>query len=195
MATKYTHKKEDEVYHIIRNDEHVATLDPTTEEVTILDGNSNYAAPIGRVVAEIMRGAEPEEPAEPEAPAEPEEPAEPEAPVDPVKKQAPAEPEATAGEKVLETKIAKLNKHIASLEAEIRKLRNEAAGIKDNRTPDRYKGIPTNVEGSPVQDPHLGDMTPAFIQWARKGGYTEAQFLQVYKTRLKDLSYLATKGK
>ena len=85
--------------------------------------------------------------------------------------------------------IARLLKYTASLEGEVRDLKAKERGDKVDRTPDRYKGIPSAMEGAPVQDPHLGDMTPEFIAWARDGGYTKAQFLQVYSNRIKDLTY------
>ena len=85
--------------------------------------------------------------------------------------------------------IARLLKYTASLEGEVRDLRSQRDGEEVDRTPDRYKGIPTNIEGAPVQDPAQGDTTPEFVAWARAGGYTAEQFKQVYSGRLKDLTY------
>ena len=89
----------------------------------------------------------------------------------------------------------KLKKHVASLEGEVRDLRNQRDGVEVDRTPDRYKGIPINPEGAPIQDPAQGDTTPEFVAWARVGGYTAEQFQQVYSGRLTDLTYPTPKEK
>lgn len=169
MATKYTHSKVGSNYEIQRNGEQVATFDPITEEVAYVGEGKKFAVPIGKEVTTITDA---------DAPAD-----------------APAETSGEVSTKELTKALTKANKYIASLEGEIRDLRNDQRGGGNNttRVPDRYKGIPTNPKGAPVQTPHQGDLTPEFVAWAREGGYTKEQFLQVYSGRIKDLTYPAPK--
>jgi hypothetical protein len=53
MATTYTHKKSESNYEIYRNDDHVATYDPVTEEVDYVADGKKYAVPISKEVSTI----------------------------------------------------------------------------------------------------------------------------------------------
>lgn len=79
--------------------------------------------------------------------------------------------------------------HITSLEREVVELKNHASGEPTVRITDRYQGIDTNPTGAPAQDPMLGDLTPTYIEWARIGGMSKADFVQVYTGRIPDLTY------
>ena len=171
MPTKYTNQNVEGDFKIFRNDDHVATYDPVTEEVAYTDGNEKYAGPIGRQVSAIK--APPVEETPPPAPVVEEEPA-------------------PVVEEDLIRENRRLKNVINDLSIQLGEARDKNADAQEH-VADRYKGIPTDPKNAPVQTANLGDLTPEFVEWARAGGYTEEQFLQVYTGRIKDLSYPITK--
>ena len=181
MPTKYTYKKVEGDFEIFRNDEHVATYDPVTEDVTYTHGNDKYSGPIGREVVKIKQG---DPPATPEPPKEvtPEPPKE-------VTPEPPKEvtPKVVAADQDL---VAQLNSRIKALQLELAMLRDENKNDQPvvNR-PSRYDGLEARPKGCPATGPY-GDMDDKFVEWCRKGGVSKEHFIQRYKGRLKDLTYL-----
>lgn len=173
MPTKYTTQKVNSDHEIYRNDVHVATYDPATDDTTYTNGNDKYAGPIGRQVIQLK-----ETPPEGELY---------EAEVIILEEPDPQR-ESKSGEVKLILQLANQAKHITSLKQEIFDLKRLLRGDKKPKTPARYEGIDYAPEGSPCKGPH-GDLTPEFVEWARNGGWSEAHFLQVYTGRLKDLTY------
>ena len=165
MPTKYTYKKVEGDFEIFRNDEHVATYDPVTEDVTYTHGNDKYSGPIGREVVKIKQG---DPPATPEPPKE-------------------VTPKVVAADQDL---VAQLNSRIKALQLELAMLRDETKNDQPvvNR-PSRYDGLEARPKGCPATGPY-GDMDDKFVEWCRKGGVSKEHFIQRYKGRLKDLTYL-----
>lgn len=81
-----------------------------------------------------------------------------------VKGDTPVEPTAGPTEASLKHQIKQLQVENALLRDEVKKLTAGGAGI---RKPERYADI-VDMKGAPKQDPSLGDLTPEFIEWARK---------------------------
>jgi hypothetical protein len=89
-----------------------------------------------------------------------------------------------------ELSVAQLKNLIKSLQMEIATLRDTIA--KQNKTPSREKeperfSDKIDLSKAPLQDPNLGDLTPAFIEWARQNMPKEI-FVKRYKNRGVDLS-------
>lgn len=199
MATKYTNQRDDDGgCKIFRNDKAVATLNPPSGEVTYIGDGKKFAVPISKEIALVLDAlgegvtsdpiAEKAAGKEQEAVAAMEEastPINPEALADPMPPTPPRDPK--------DVVIDRQEKHIASLQEEIRELQRRASGDLTPKVPDRYKGIDMHPEGSPVWSREQGNCTPEFVKWAREGGYTKEEFLQVYKGRIKDLSYTGCK--
>ena len=95
----------------------------------------------------------------------------------------PDEPEAVVSE------VTKLEEENALLRQEVESLKSEL--LVDEEAPrinPRYEGIKFDNLDAPERVLY-GDMTPEFVEWARCGGWSEADFIQVYTGRLKDLTY------
>jgi hypothetical protein len=162
MATTYTHKKSESNYEIYRNDDHVATYDPITEEVSYTGNGKKYAVPISKEVTVI---------------AEP-------------KSIAPIESDPAPKVFNVNAALIKAHKYIVSLEKEVQDLKTQQrGGVAVARVPERFRD-PVGDTGAPVKEPHLGDLTPDYIEWARNGGMTSEVFQRRYKGRIKDLTYL-----
>lgn len=175
MATKYTHKKSESDYEIYRNDDHVATYDPITEEVTYTGEGKKYAVPISKEVTLIVDA---EEQAEPKGGASTESD---QAPIDATKESDQAPTDAKAA-------LVKAHKYIASLEKEVQDLKiKQRGGNAAPRVPERFRD-PVDETGAPVKEPMLGDLTPDYIEWARNGGMTPEVFQRRYHNRIKDLT-------
>mgnify|MGYP000045903475 FL=1 len=166
MATEYTHKKTGENFHILRNTEHVATYNPTLDDVSYTEGGGKYAGPIGKEVSKITQVTPPSEPIE-----------------DPKPVAKTSEVQRLRKQRTQDSKL------IESLEQEIRELNEQIKSGKKIKAPSgRYKDV-VDLTGSPVRSKHLGDLTPDFIEWARNGGFTKEVFLRRYTGRIKDISY------
>lgn len=166
MATEYTHKKVDSEFYIYRNEDHVANYEPVSGEITYFGDSKKFAGPIAKEITKIVTDV----------------PTKVEKEVSRLKKYT-EEPTA-----IPDKEVVKLRKYIASLEAEVCELRAKERGEAVVHTPERYEGVPVGAEGSPVMG-NEGDLTPDYLKWAREGGYTEEQFIQAYKGRVKDLTY------
>lgn len=181
MATEYTHKKEGEDFHILRNNEHVATYSPALDDVSYTEGSGKYAGPIGKEVSKITP-----------APIEDLVPADIRAQIKPPAPKPRAEPSEVQR---LRKKSLLDSKLIESLEQEIRELNEHIKGGKKiKRLSGRYKDV-IDLTGSPVRDKYLGDLTPDFIEWMRGGGngdVTKEIFVRRYDGRIPDLSFPKT---
>ena len=171
MATTYTHKEsaQEGLYEIYRNGEAVAAYTHETKGVDYIGNGKKFAVPISKEVTAIagtLTVLETEL-------------------ADPVPPTPPRDPK--------DVVIDRQEKHIASLQEEIRELQRRASGDLTPKVPDRYKGIDMQPEGSPAWSALQGNCTPEFVKWARDGGYTKEEFLQVYTGRIKDLSYTGCK--
>lgn len=169
MPVEYTHKLVDGDYKIYRNDEHVATYDPVTEDVTYTHGDDKYAGPIGREVAKIQKsGQDVEEPALP-------------ATTPPVAAPpAPKKPKELTALELLEARVAAIEERLT---IELPKI-----PLNVRKTRDRFEDH-VDLTDAPVCDPHLGDLTPEFVEWARNGGMTREVFRKRYYSRIKNLCH------
>jgi hypothetical protein len=161
MANTYTYKKVEGDFEIYRSDEHVATFDPVTEDTTYTNGSDRFSGPIGRQVKKIARSYNTEE----------------------------VEPEEVEPEDISE--IVKLKQQNTLLRKEVNTLKRElnAPEGKVLRVHPRYEGIVFDNPDAPETIKTLGDLSPEFIEWARSGGWSEADFLQVYTGRIDDITY------
>lgn len=94
-----------------------------------------------------------------------------------------------ADEPAESNEVVQLKQYVESLKSEVQELKRQLAGENTTRVPDRYKGVPIDHPDAPPMDPRGGLITPAYLDWARSGGFTEEQFIRVYKGKIKDLSY------
>lgn len=176
MATEYTNKEKEGEFLIYRNEAHVATFSPESNHVGFTPGNDKYAPPVGREVARIQTALAEESKGGASTPVEL-----PEMVIDPTPTPPPVSPKPKVDPR--DAKISKLEQFIQSQTIEIAELKTQLRGETVQRVPERYKGINLNDPDSPVKDPALGDLTPAYVKWAREGGYTKEQFAQAYKGR------------
>lgn len=200
MATEYKHEKDGDDFKIFRNDEHVATFDPVTEEVTYTHGNDKYAGPVAKEVNNIKNAS----------PAEGLTADKIERAREVFQANEGQAPDAPTGEGVSLAEDAPIEADVDGLKAEIFRLESELADARKvndllskenadlrgnrqaeqsgaNRVPERYADKVDDSK-APAQDPALGDLTPAYIEWAREGGMKPEVFLRRYKGRIKDLS-------
>lgn len=170
MAVKYTNKQAGEDYEIYRDDVHVATYDPTSDDTTYTNGSDKYSGPIGREVVVIQGSFT--DPPPPELTSE-------------VSSPPPSKPKETLK---LTNKIIELEKLVLSLKKEIVELEACANNGATKSVNPRYVDK-VDLTGAPVTSKYLGDLTPDFIEWARNGGMTEEVFTRRYTGRIKDLTY------
>jgi hypothetical protein len=160
MANTYTYTKVEGDFEISRGDEHVATYDPITEDTTYTNGSDRFAGPIGRQVKSIVRSM---------ATSEVETPSPDTQPVNPFT----------------------LEQHV-ELQELVKKLNAEIVQLKNPEGPApvaaRYVGIDFSNPDAPKMG-MAGDKTPEFIEWARYGGFTAAEFKQCYGGRIEDTTY------
>jgi len=168
MANTYTNKRIGEDFEIYRGDEHVATYDPVTEDTTYTNSSDRFAGPIGRQVKAIARSYEPDEPP---------------TPVVEIKE----EPKVSESDL---RELVTLRRQNGLLEKEVETLKRELHAPEERvgKVHPRYVGIEFGDPDAPNID-YTGDLTPEFVEWARYGGWSEADFIQVYTGRLKDLTY------
>jgi hypothetical protein len=172
MAVKYTNKKAGEDYEIYRDDVHVATYDPTSDDTTYTNGSDKYSGPIGREVV-VIQGSFTDPPlTDWKLPSE--------IPSPPFSK-----PKETFK---LTNKIIELEKLVLSLKKEIVELEARATNSVTKSVNPRYVDK-VDLTGAPVTSKYLGDLTLDFIEWARNGGMTEEVFTRRYTGRIKDLTY------
>lgn len=170
MAVKYTNKKAGEDYEIYRDDVHVATYDPTSDDTTYTNGSDKYSGPIGREVV-VIQGSFTYPPLT-ELTSEVSSPPFP-------------KPKETFK---LTNKIIELEKLVLSLKKEIVELEARATNSVTKSVNPRYVDK-VDLTGAPVTSKYLGDLTLDFIEWARNGGMTEEVFTRRYTGRIKDLTY------
>jgi len=185
MATTYkTEKTTSGNFDIFRNDEFIATYDPIEEKLTwVKEEFKRFQNHVTREVNALLEA--PAEASAPDAPAEtPEAPAE--APVQVV----PEIP--NAGENSKDFEIRRLKNMIMSQQIEITRLNDEVKKLRGGASNGSSLINPRftdkiDLTGSPVQDPNLGDLTPAFVEWARENMPYEI-FVKRYKNRIADIS-------
>jgi len=154
---KYTSELVEGIHKISRDDKHIADFNPADETITyVTDDLVKYAVPVAKVIKGIQSGA-----------------------VDP-------EPQAEA----LEVQNKRLKAQLQSRELTIVRLRDELAkqkeitNIKGRKKPLRFADDFDDSK-APLQDPNLGDLTPEYLEWARKNMPKEI-FEKRYKGRISE---------
>lgn len=164
---KYHHKKtEDGNFDIFREDKHVATYDPASEEVTFTsEENEKYAGPVGKEVQVILEtsggGSDPDLDG--------------------------SEGDSATGADV---KLEALKRQVKQLQAENSRLKHQIGMDPEEdpaapRLPARFDDE-VDESKAPKKDPQLGDLTPEYVEWARKTMPREV-FVKRYARRIKDL--------
>ena len=170
----YTHKTNGAIIEISRNDLVLATYDPITEETNYVNPSyAKYSGQVGRVIAEMKQAPADETPKDETPEVKSEKPTK-EKPA----KEKPVDLEAEV--KRLKNLVSLLQVENANLKGTISK-HNEGASV---RQPERFEDA-VDLTGAPVRDKMLGDLTPAFVEWARKNMPKEV-FEKRYKNRLKE---------
>jgi hypothetical protein len=168
--SNYTAKNVGGKFEISRGEEHVATYDAVGESLTwVKDEYKKYQNHVMRVVKNLDNV--PEDEPEDAPPVEK---------IEDTPAPAPAP----------ELSVAQLKNLVKSLQMEIATLRDTIA--KQNKSPSREKeperfSDKIDLSKAPLQDPNLGDLTPAFIEWARENMPKEI-FVKRYKNRGVDLN-------
>lgn len=183
----YETKQVGSLIQVIRDGVPIASYDPVTEETTYLKPDyEKYSNHTGRAVNDFLATGQPRERAhEPDGTFSPDDKATPDK--DEAFKEAPPEaPEAPQDPKAV---IASLKSQLLNAREESVRLRDELAKLRNGSTqgvaplPERFADV-VDLTGAPAQDPKLGDLTPAFIEWARENFAPEV-FEKRYRNRLK----------
>lgn len=173
---KYSHTQNDDgTYDIHRGGDLVATYSPAEDSVEYADERAErFAGPVGKEIAKINGGAE-----EPEA--------------EEIIRQSAGESAAEAAsaaeptKEELKSQVSQLKTVVKHQHARIATLEEQNAAKKRslfNNTPSRYED-PVDLTGYPPTDPNLGDLTPEFIEHARKNMPKEI-FIKRYSGRISD---------
>jgi len=174
----YTAKQVGSVVEVERDGIHVATYDPVSEETKILsDDFEKFSNHIGRAVKDFIDDTVREKVEE-------------DAHVDPDTIEQPNFLASTPEEAptTLQSDLASLKSQLQNERAENARLRERIQKLegksKDRKsTPERFSD-PVDLTDAPLQDPTLGDLTPAFIEWARKN-FNKDVFKRRYNNRIK----------
>tara|TARA_R110002110_G_scaffold223917_2_gene437745 strand:+ start:1271 stop:1834 length:564 start_codon:yes stop_codon:yes gene_type:complete len=184
----YTAKQVGSVVEVERDSIHVATYDPVSEETKILsDDFEKFSNHIGRAVKDFIDDTVREKVEE-------------DAHVDPDTTRTstawrPSNNQSTPEEETPEEAPTTLQSDLASLKSQLQNERAENARLRERiqklegkskdrkSTPERFSD-PVDLTDAPPQDPTLGDLTPAFIEWARKN-FNKDVFKRRYNNRIK----------
>tara|TARA_R110002153_G_scaffold104456_2_gene242308 strand:+ start:4935 stop:5492 length:558 start_codon:yes stop_codon:yes gene_type:complete len=182
----YTAKQVGSVVEVERDSIHVATYDPVSEETKILsDDFEKFSNHIGRAVKDFIDDTVREKVEEDAIVYTIEQPnflastPEEETPEEETPEEAPT---------TLQSDLASLKSQLQNERAENARLRERIQKLegksKDRKsTPERFSD-PVDLTDAPLQDPTLGDLTPAFIEWARKN-FNKDVFKRRYNNRIK----------
>lgn len=184
MATNYTSKKVDGVFEIYRVDTHICTLNPVDETLNWVDDEfKKYQGHVAREVNAILAHDDGEAPVEnPTFADTPPAPAEPTAPPVTHTTQVVTGDKSSDSVAELKRQITRLQVELAYLKDENLKLRNASA---QKEFAPHHSFDPKDLEGSPPQDPNLGDLTPEVVEWAKKN-LSEEKFNLRYRGRIKN---------
>jgi hypothetical protein len=174
----YTHKKVGSVIEIFRGDTKVAEYNPVDEEIKFVKKDFvKYEPEVQKVIDGLTDDSDEVQP-----PADEVQPPETEVAISDADKIAALELEKEA----LEKRVAQLTRVNQDLEIQIKQMMTSSESITTtHQTPERFSDdVP--MEGAPEQDRMLGDLTPAYIKWAKKNWSPEI-FEKRYYGRIKDL--------
>jgi hypothetical protein len=183
MPTAYTTKKNGSITEIYRNEDQIASYDPVSEETTYIKAEyEKYSNHVGRAVNDL-KTAEKAASAPVNTPEVP--PVPPEVVKLPVVASQPIVPivTVTVVEEDKDTTIRRLKSQLQDAHAENARLLDQIKKKPSEvREPERFADK-FDLTGAPAQDGQLGDLTPAFIEWAREKMPKEI-FEKRYKNRL-----------
>lgn len=204
MASKYSHKNSDGTYKILREDVVVAIYDPATETLTYTSKDyEKYSGSVESEVKEITaeanagptggatgptpdltdRGVTGPGPTGGTAPAGKSDAGATGA----TSQNASIAPGPTGPVDLDEN--ARLRSELAHVKGENARLRDDIAKLRQAKSPNHVLerfADPVDLTDAPAQDPNLGDLTPAFVDWAREN-WEEEIFRKRYAGRLKGI--------
>lgn len=147
----YSHKQNGSVTEVYRDDTHVATFDPVEEEVKYTKPeHKRYSKHVARLINNLDKASPP--PAKPVAVAKP------------------APTKATDKEKIklLKSENDALKIENVSLKDEISKLKSSSVALgAPSRVAERFSDAFDDSKGKHLMGAY-GDMTPEYVEWARK---------------------------
>jgi len=190
MASKYSNKRNGDIYEILREDVVIATFDPVQEATFYTkDEFQKYSGSVETEVQRILTGTNSKDEAPPEETIT--EPVVTEPVVTEPVVTEPVVPEVKETKKSDKQIIADLRHELGEVQRENARLNDENRKLREHtltteRLPERFADA-VDLTGYPEQDGNLGDLTPAFVEHAREHMDPEI-FRKRYAGRLKGVN-------